>query len=33
MITDFSKLILASELRVAAVLFGVYTQVVGKLEV
>ena len=30
MISDFSKLILASELRVAAALFGIYTLVVGE---
>jgi hypothetical protein len=31
MIAGFSKLILASELRVAAALFGIYMQFVGKV--
>jgi hypothetical protein len=31
MITNFSKLFSASELRVAAALFGIYTQVVWKI--
>ena len=33
MITDFSKLILAYELRVAVALFGMHTQVIGKVGV
>jgi hypothetical protein len=31
MITDFPKLILAAELRVAAALFGIYTQLVEEV--